>query len=330
MNGYLVTAVVAGIAAPWALYRFLANLRRGQLFTDTPRVRIRSAAQGYVKIAGRATPSGSIPLLAPLTSRPCVWWRYSIEQKVRNSKNESHWESIDSGSSVELIGLKDEDAQCLVGPVSAEITPTTHDVWYGALPRPMGPPDGSHGLFGVGDYRYTESLLSVGDRLSVLGELRSHSEVGGTDDAAANLLKHWKQDQRTLLMRFDRNHDGRIDSAEWDAARQAATDESSSRTLQTPITRVSVIEQPTNGEPFLICALDDAHVVRREKLHAGLFFCLGLISMVLCAWGIEHAHSASSMLTVNRNSYGLLVTAAFALGPSAFVLVSRMLNNKIL
>jgi hypothetical protein len=113
------------------------------------------------------------------------------------------------------------------------------------------------------------------------------------------LLTQWKHDQKALLARFDRNHDGRIDAAEWDAARQAAVEEVRSQTVQTPITRMSVISQPTNGEPFLIAAMDDAQLVRREKLHAALFFSLGLLCVTLCAWAIEHARALETAMTAS-------------------------------
>jgi hypothetical protein len=312
-------AAACGAVALWALYRFFVSLRRDRLLADTPLVRIRSAAQGYVKLHGRAAPANDTPLAAPLSSRPSVWWRYNVEQKFHNAKGETRWESIDSGTSIDLFVLADTDAQCLVGPVNAEITPTTHDVWYGPDPRPCGRPPKSAGILHSGDYRYTESLLSPGDQLSVLGELRSHSEGSSNAEAsAAALLKSWKQDQKTLLARFDQNHDGRIDATEWDAVRQAAIKEAQAQTLSTPITRMSVISQPTNGEPFLIAALDDAHLARREKVHAALFLCLGLLCAGLCAWAIEQAHMLGAAATGSDHGIDgplpLLAACALAVG----------------
>jgi hypothetical protein len=290
---YWLSAAVCGTVALWALYRCLRNLRRNRLLSDTPLVRIRSAAQGYVKLFGRAGQATDEALAAPLSARSCVWWRYEVEQKCRNAKGETRWESIDSGTSIDLFMLADGDDKCLVGPVNAEITPTTHDVWYGALPRPARPP-GSSGLLQGGDFRYTESLLSVGDKLSVLGELRSHSELVDPDGSAAGLLHQWKQDQPALLARFDKNHDGILDASEWEAVRQAAEAESRSKTCDARIDRLRVISQPTNGEPFLVASMDDAHLVRREKLHAAFFFVLGLTCVVLCALSVEHTRTAAA------------------------------------
>src|ERR1700690_272640 len=253
LTHYWIGATVGAAAACGALYGFFASLRRERLLADTPLVHLRSAAQGYVKVYGRAEPAHGAAIAAPLSERPCVWWSYEVSYRERGARGETRWRSVERATSVELFVLADSDAHCLVGPVNAEITPTTDDVWYGSGPRPGGPPGPAFRLESP-DYRYAERLLSPGDRLSVLGELRSHSELVRTDAAAFALLRQWKQDQRALLARFDTDHDGRIDAVEWEAVRQAAEQESGPAALATPVTRMSVISQPANGEPFLIGA----------------------------------------------------------------------------
>jgi hypothetical protein len=271
---YVVIAAAAAVLAVFALFSFFMRLRRDRLVADTPAVRIRSAAQGYVKVTGRAVPAGPAPTAAPLSSRPCVWWAYEIAQEQRDSKGNAHWHTVESAASVELFALVDDDgSRCLVGPVSAEITPSTRKVWYGS----------------EGGWRYTERLLGVGERLCVMGELRSHSELGDVNVATAAKLHEWKQDQRSLLARFDVNHDGKLDAAEWEAARLVAARESQTQTLQSTISRVSAISEPVNGEPFLIAPLSASQLEKRERLFAGLYFLLGLIGVIVCAWAIRHA-----------------------------------------
>ena len=183
---YPVIAVVAAALAALALWRFLVRLRRDRLVADTPQAHIRSAAQGYVKVTGRTQPAGPAPTAAPLSARPCVWWSYEIAHEERDAKGNRRWETIDRGSSVEPFTLvDDDDAGCLVGPVQAEITPTVRNVWYGSTSRPSGPPPESSSLLHVGSWRYTERLLGVGARVCVMGELRSHSEIGDVNAAIA-------------------------------------------------------------------------------------------------------------------------------------------------
>ncbi len=286
---YVLIALAAAALALLSLWRFLVRVRRDRLVADTPEVRIRSAAQGYVKVRGRTQPAGPQPTAAPLSGLPCVWWSYEIAHEERDSKGNRRWQTTDSRSSIEPFALvDDDDASCLVGPVKAEITPTVRNVWYGATSWPMSGPAAAAGVLRLGSWRYTERILSVGTRVCVLGEFRSHSEVGDADAATVAKLHEWKQDQQALLARFDLDHDGRLSEAEWQAAREAAARESQTQTLQSAIARESVISEPLNGEPFLIAPLSEAALERREKLFAGLYFALGLAGVILCAWAIRH------------------------------------------
>jgi len=282
---FRIAAALFGLASLWALNRFFVRLRRDRLLADTPLVRIRSAAQGYVKVAGRASPAGSAPIASPLSLRPCVWWKYELAHEERDEKGNTHWHTVERAASVELFTLTDEDAQCLVGPINAEITPSTRDIWYGSRPRPQGPPPPSSSRLASGPWRYTEQLLSPGDWLSVMGELRSHSELDDLNSAVGEKLRQWKLDQARLLARFDTNHDGQIDAAEWEVARAAAT-----REVQSPpggVSRIRVISQPRGAEPYLIAPLSPERLEKREKLLAMAYFVCGLCGVVLCAWAIR-------------------------------------------
>lgn len=287
---YPFIALASAALALLALYRFLVRVRRDRLVADTPVARLRSAAQGYVKVFGRAAPAGAAPSAAPLSARPCVWWAFDIAEEQRDSKGNTRWHTVESATSVEPFALVDEeDNRCLVGPVAAEVTPSTRNVWYGAEPRPTTPPPAITPLLHSGGYRYTEQLLAVSAQLCVMGELRSHSDTGDLNAAVAAKLHEWKQDQQQLLARFDADHDGRLSAAEWDAARAAAVRESQTETLGAQIQRVSLISQPTNGEPFLIAPMSGAALERRERLYAALYFALGLAGVIVCAWALRHS-----------------------------------------
>jgi E3 Ubiquitin ligase len=294
LHYWLAAGALAALAC-WALYKFAASIRRDRYLEDTPLVKIRSAAQGYVKVFGRAKAAPGDATVAPLSSRDCVWWSYSVEEKQRNAKGETSWRTIDSASSVSPFVLADADGECLVGPVNAEITPTKHDVWYGDSSSSPGLPNTSRGFFGSSPYRYTERMLCVGDQLSVAGELRSNSEIESGDAAAAALLHKWKLDQPALLARFDQNHDGKLDAAEWEAARRTAAAEAQSHALESSIVRTSCIGEPTHGEPFLIAPMDSQHLVRREKLYATMFLAIGVLSAGFSAWAVEQARALASL-----------------------------------
>jgi len=273
--------LVCGAAAVWALIRFLASMRNSRLIADTPLVRIRSAAQGYVKVAGHARDAAEKPTVSPLALKPCVWWSYQIEQRDRRRSGGNSWTSVESATSIEPFILDDGDGQCLIGPVCATVIPTQTNTWYGDTAWPEGPPGLFQTFLQSAVYRYTERRVDVGAELTVVGELRSRSEVGDVNVEVAARLRDWKQDQKALLARFDADHDGRIDAAEWEKAREVATAEARTAVASTAITRLTVIEQPTNGEAFIIAPMDDEHLVKRERLRAVGFFAIGLVAIVV-------------------------------------------------
>jgi len=288
--------VLAGVSAAFAalgLYGFLSRLRRDRAVGDTPLMRLRSAAQGYVKVTGHARPAAGTPSLAPLTSRPCVWWNFQIdEQQGTDQKGRPNWVNVERAASVEPFTLTDDDAQCLVGPVQAEITPTVYNVWYGNSPRPVAPPPPPKALSLVtGRYRYLEQILAVGAELCVLGELRSESETGDVSAAIAAKLHEWKQDQKSLLARFDADHDGMLNAAEWEAARAAAAKECAAQNLSSDIARISVISKPGDGKPYIIAPLTPEQVERRERFHAFGYFAFGFVCILVCGWALSRALS---------------------------------------
>ncbi len=146
---YAVIAAIAAALALLALWRLFVRLRRERLLADTPEVRIRSAAQGYVKVSGLAAPAGQAPLAAPLSARRCVWWSYQIARQERDARGNERWNTVDSGASVELFLLSDalkvlQRAGIAFGPAcrcpSHDVPPIAYQRGYQRQAR--GGPDG--------------------------------------------------------------------------------------------------------------------------------------------------------------------------------------------
>jgi len=287
--GFLALAALLSAGTVYAVYRLFISLRRDRFAADTPIARIRSAAQGYVHLEGEAGPPPEGPIAAPLSGLPCVWWDYKIERYQRAANNRNEWRVVDRATSVAPFSLRDRDGECLVGPVGADVTPTSHESWYGDAPRPACLP-GVEGRAWSPDreYRYTERLICPGAHLTVLGELRSRSMVESIEREVGKVVVGWKQDQRTLLAQFDSNHDGRVDGEEWEAARAAARQQVEG-SLASKDQRVSVVGQTTHGEPFLIAPLDSKHLVSREKHRAALALAASVVLALLTAWAAQKA-----------------------------------------
>jgi hypothetical protein len=283
-------ALVCALITAYALYRFLSSVKRDRYFADTPLAKIRSAAQGFVRVEGRAGPAPGEDPAAPLSGRACVWWDYQIAERRTNSKGQEEWNTLETATSVAPFALSDADSSCLVGPVGAEVTPTSTDVWYGMTPKPMGMPPPLRSLVrAAGDYRYTERIIAPGVHLSVLGELHSHSAATDLNDQVRALLATWKNDQSSLLERFDRNHDRQLDAAEWEAARAAALRQVEATAGHSSADRISVVGQTTHGEPFVISPLEGTELLSRERRHAAFALAASALFLVLTVWVIQHA-----------------------------------------
>jgi len=273
-------AAGAGFFGVWRFYRRL------QLVEDTPRSLIRSAAQGYVELQGRARLMPGDPILAPLTRMRCLWWSYRVERYVRSGRS-SRWETVKSEVSDDLFLVVDDTGQCVVDPDHAEVYPSAKDVWYGDASWPEGGPALGASRLAAG-YRYTESRMQEDDPLYALGDFHTQGPVTGADidEEVRQQLAAWKKDQAWLIQHFDTNHDGQVDTQEWEAARTEARRlvlEQERDNLQRP--PVNVLKRPSDGRDFILSTLPQKSLETRLRLYALgcllLFFCAGALGTYL-------------------------------------------------
>lgn len=259
-----------------AVWHFYTRLR---LVEDTPKSLIRSAAQGYVELAGTSRLMSGEPIVAPLSGVRCIWWSYSIEQMTGSRR--SRWETMKHEVSGELFLIEDDTGRCVVDPDKAEVYPSAKDVWYGDSPMPEGGPKlGSFAL--ASRYRYTESRIQDGDPLYALGYFHTQGppSAGDIDDEVRQQLAAWKRDQPWLMQHFDTNHDGQIDQQEWEVARQEARRlvlEQERDNLKRP--PVNVLSRAPDGRDFILSTLPQKNLETRLRLYAIAcllaFFCAG-------------------------------------------------------
>lgn len=210
-------------AALWCFWLVWKNFQRARIIEDTPTAKVRSAPQGYVELEGKARCLPGQELIAPLTGLPCVWYSFRIDEERQGSKNSTTWVEVESGTSETPFCFYDDTGECLVDPRGADVTESARKTWYGSSRWPGG--TAKRGLFGmlVGRrYRYQERRIEAG-YLYLLGWFDTlRSTDSRVSDEVRAVLRQWKQDQATLLGRFDSNGDGRIDENEWAEARQSA------------------------------------------------------------------------------------------------------------
>lgn len=230
-------------------------------------VKIASAAQGYVELFGRAALIADSPITAPLSHIPCCWYSYCVEVKSRDDK----WTEEDSGESIAHFLLIDDTGACVVSPDGAEILFPEHKSWT------------------EGSRRYTEDLLLPQGALYALGDFRTSTaaalELDENKDVS-HLLADWKQDQETLLRRFDTDRDGQLDLTEWENARLEARREIRKQHGELHAGEgVHLVTKPADGRVFILAGTLPERIGRRFALwswgHLIFFFGAGIASFLL-------------------------------------------------
>jgi hypothetical protein len=273
----------------WLAFR---SLHIARLIEDTPTSRIRSAAQGYVELAGRCRPLEGTRNLAPLTQRPCVWWQYRVQRRTGSAssgKARAKWQTISSGRSEQPFLLDDGTGECIVQPSGASVLAAETTTWFGHTPWPTQAP-GRRTPFGDSEYRYFEQRIYEHEQVVVLGRFRSHSTAGERDVAAetAALLAGWKQDQAALTERFDADGDGQVSLAEWGHAREEAKRAVTEKHLQEPArAALHVVGRPEDGALFLIGALAGEALAKRYRRRAILAFAGFAAAVYALAWLLQ-------------------------------------------
>ncbi len=288
---WLMPALLLAAACAYSFWSAFRLLARSRLIRDTPTSRIRSAAQGYGEFAGTGALPPRVTIKGPLTGLPCAWWHYQIQERGGIGSRRG-WQTIDTQTCETPFLLDDGTGRCLVDPRGAEVVTHTRTVWCGSTKWPEYRLPPTPGFFGKlydammsgGRYRYIERRLDIAEPIYALGEFRTRGGIGVTDpeDGIAQLLHVWKSDQAKLLERFDANHDGRIDAAEWEQVRAAARAQLLAKAhADEHEPTVPVIGEPGDGRPFLLSASDQASLARSFRWRAALVMVLFLAAVTL-------------------------------------------------
>lgn len=280
----LAFCVVAALASFWFAFH---NWRRLRLIEDAATAKVRSAHQGYLELEGMGRLMDGEPIIAPLTSTHCLWWRYKIEEKQQRGDSDE-WKVIKQGISDNLFYLEDGTGRCVIDPDGAEVRCDDKRVWHGDSEWPLAVAQTRSGR-----YRYSEWLILPGQPLYAIGEFRSMNpaEHYSAADITRDLIRSWKQDQASLLKRFDGNRDGQIDQKEWELVRKVAEVQAQKefeQRAQQP--QIHLLAKPVDGErPFILSVYPQDQLARRYRwLALGAligFFVLGSVAVWLAQFG---------------------------------------------
>lgn len=282
---------ICAVGGWWSLKRW----SQARHLLDTPTSKIRSAAQGYAEFYGVLEELPDAHVVGPLTGKPCLWWRFKIEEYSSDGKKRS-WRTVERGTSEAWLRLDDGTGECLIDPAGAEVRPMVRDVWQGNMPHPRGlPVSGMFGWLGGGRrYRYTEERLHAGQPLYAIGDFRtSGGGRQGLDLAAAQgeVIREWKRDFAGLLQRFDSDGSGHLDEQEWNrlrlAAQLEAEDRHRRRSAEPALNRLA---KPHEAQPFILSNSGEDELARSFYWQAAGGALVCLVGALATAWilGVRH------------------------------------------
>jgi hypothetical protein len=250
-------AFCAGGIAVVSLIAWTSTYRRSRAIDDTPTSKIESAAQGYTELVGRGCPLGGEPLISPQRHVRCLWYRYLVERREKDS-----WVTESYGESDASFLIDDGTGECLVDPAGSDLMPKQKESW-------------THF-----DHRYTEWTLMPEEQIYVLGqfETKNGADLGFDREAAFNeILTDWKRHPQELLKRFDLDGNDEIDMKEWQLARAEAKREVQKMANEsTAAPGINTMRRPEDGRLYLISSLSPEQLSRRYRwwsiAHIALFF----------------------------------------------------------
>ena len=300
-DDFWFSLVTLAAVSVWCFYYAFFFLRKKRLITDTPTSKVRSAAQGYVELAGRGHLLDGQPILSPLTRVPCIWYEITVEE-LRPGIGGNHWKTIREETSPEPFLLKDETGECVMDPEGALVTAAEEVCWHGrhAMPstRPQKTDALDNWLYAGEQFRYTERLIREHETVHAIGLFKTVGGEGAELDAKADvrdLIREWKENSAALLERFDKNKDGEIDLKEWQQVREEAYKEVMKRhrhekTLP-PVHTMG--ETHDRRRPYLLSSLEQPALVR--KLH---FY------SIACFLGFASCGTLATLIAVLRLGSG--------------------------
>jgi hypothetical protein len=175
--GFLIAGGVVLLIAFAFFWWGRSSMNKAKRIEDTPTTPVRNVAEGFVEVKGKVKNLRQL-LMSPLTKKPCVYYRFHVEEHVQRGKN-SYWKTVvddkqDCGTLVEDAS----QASILVNLMASNLMlkPDNHarsgflkDASIDLEETLAAYGRSSKGFIFNKNMRYTETMLEVGDEIYVLG-----------------------------------------------------------------------------------------------------------------------------------------------------------------
>jgi hypothetical protein len=224
-NSQWVVLGIGAVAVVVGLILALLGMRgrkKLQSIQDTPTVsagdaaRMALAAMGSrVEIVGRV--EAEEPLLSPASHIPCVYYDYKLEHRRErreqdsqgNWRTEEHWDTVEDRKEHVPFRICDASGECHIFPEGADfVAETRTHQGYGRGYEEMKSTGSVAGdvldsvldvvtgaLDDVTGYRYTESVIRVGQPVYVLGNTQRSGEIASVGKGDGPFIISYKMEQ---------------------------------------------------------------------------------------------------------------------------------------
>lgn len=272
-----------GTAAAFQGLRWLRLKRRVE---DTPTALVRSMPMGSVELRGRALRDP--PLLAPISRVPSAFWQVEVEEYQRDGDGGACWVRRLCEASDEAFRLDDGTGSVCVLPAGAEFRGSvcgTWDVDSSAPPAARAFIEShsiSTSLIGGGPLRVRESRIGNGAIAYVLGVAQERLDPRRRRVARVNEDLRALRDDPAAMRALDHDGDGRISSAEWDAARERVVRDVEAGGDEDRV----VVARGRLGEPFLLSDRSERALDANLQWKALVAMVLGLLVVGAMVYGL--------------------------------------------
>lgn len=183
---FIFGLVMVGLGG-FLIWKGLKARATKKLVTDTKTSQVGRLVPGLVEVKGRIRCEGA-PLTSPMTRKPCVLFRFHVEEHRRSGSNKnSSWQTVINDVRAAGCVLSDGTGDVRLNLTEAELllNPDTH-AKSGTFNDAAGDIEATLAQYGQSSkgfifnkaMRYTETVLEPGDAVYALGTASSHAAGG--------------------------------------------------------------------------------------------------------------------------------------------------------
>lgn len=296
---YAAFGVAAGVGL---FFKGFKNFKLKKLIEDLPTSNIRSLPMGLVEIIGRAVKT--VEMCTPFSNTPCVFFQYVIE-RLRKTRRGSYWDAIKRYSSPIPFEVSDDTGSILINPSEAEVEVESMNRYsndsFNSLPANAVKFMDMNGINYTGFFgskhtlRLTEYFIRPGGQVYVIGTARHagdllekspeySSSIDRKRYMLAETLKNLKSSP-ILLKKYDSNKDGKIDSVEWDKARDDVARWVDYKMTDDSLKRMKDIKLEIGKgkhHPLLICDRDEWEICSKLTWKSSGYIFGGALLTIAC------------------------------------------------